>query len=352
MGDLAGAATILMRWLQRNQIRRTKSICSFVEVRCSGENAMNRRERISPAFSLVELPAVSEPAFTLVELLVVTGIIAVLIAILLPVLASARRQARATQCASNLRQIGIFFSEYLAGANGLLPNNSYSIGDNPTLLTPQPAPGTPEANIFPYYDQFSMCDFEWFDAVAALSGWPGGRTAGSVMWLENLIHFDEITQYLWCPSVDQSAWDSGIFVSSYGISYNVTMALVRQRSNPASGRQSLRSLPDRLSCNINGSSAGGYRAFDRMPVLELQLRCVCHDQCVAGEHQQIWQHEMRPIVQHAGLNYLFFDGHVSRERTPPNSMGYEVGTFHTIDGDTYSISSTSNFDFQSTLLSR
>jgi len=59
--------------------------------------------------------------FTLVELLVVIGIIAVLVSILLPSLNRAREAANQTKCLSNLRQLGLAFQMYLNENKGAFP---------------------------------------------------------------------------------------------------------------------------------------------------------------------------------------------------------------------------------------
>jgi prepilin-type N-terminal cleavage/methylation domain-containing protein/prepilin-type processing-associated H-X9-DG protein len=67
------------------------------------------------------------PAFTLVELLVVMGVLAVLAALLLPALASSREKARSVRCVANLGQWGLAFRMYADDNEDYLPRRGQGV---------------------------------------------------------------------------------------------------------------------------------------------------------------------------------------------------------------------------------
>jgi prepilin-type N-terminal cleavage/methylation domain-containing protein/prepilin-type processing-associated H-X9-DG protein len=72
--------------------------------------------------------------FTLVELLVVIGIISVLISILMPALSRARESARNVICLSNLRQLGTAMTMYLNESKQAYPTRARGVGDYGTVF--------------------------------------------------------------------------------------------------------------------------------------------------------------------------------------------------------------------------
>jgi prepilin-type N-terminal cleavage/methylation domain-containing protein/prepilin-type processing-associated H-X9-DG protein len=221
--------------------------------------------------------------FTLIELLVVIAIVAILVALLLPGLASAKERSKGTACLSNLRQIGIAIRAYADDSSGNIPFG-------------------PEASAF-------TSPFELYPSTGAptsLISLDTGAPVALGLLLQSYVA--KQSKVLFCPSSDQFL-NSDAQLAQVGLSQAQCSYYYRHAGNtllfdnPASPFVPTHIKLDSLGANRNG-----------LPIraLAIDTEFLCSPALAAynvlpnTHHQQVY------------ANILFADGHTAAR---PNTAG-------------------------------
>ena len=152
---------------------------------------------------------VRRKGFTLVELLVVIGIIALLIAILMPALSKARDQANSVKCMSNMRQIGQAYLMHAAERRNYVP--TAGLIHNPFNATPEGLQDTAR-NKYLYYSDGGVV--RPLDITAALATFMGQKfVATNKAQLKTEMESGPVREVFSCPTQPEENMVEGVMLA-------------------------------------------------------------------------------------------------------------------------------------------
>lgn len=272
-------------------------------------------------------------AFTLVELLVVVGIIALLIGLLLPALTAARRQAQVTRCLAVEREIASAAGVHATNHKGYyppagefaFPYSPYVTGATPELL----GDATRQRYLYMFVKEGSMNGITVAPWQAALARYMGKKTTidgGTNAELEEEeIGHRTYLKYFLCPSHEQQARDvpnSLIYVGgnlgwmiqqSYVVNemvFGVNDAMGRLRGKASRVRRPAQTvmLADGLAGlprgNLLNSKMGWITFINYTPKGPITLADALNNPSKAGDAKSFDRYRHR-----GKINVAYFDGH-------------------------------------------
>jgi prepilin-type N-terminal cleavage/methylation domain-containing protein/prepilin-type processing-associated H-X9-DG protein len=221
--------------------------------------------------------------FTLVELLVVIAIVAILAALLLPALASAKERSKGTACMSNLRQIGLAIRSYADDSSGDIP------------FGPKAPPFT---SAFDFYPSTG--------APTSLLSLSSGAPVALGLLLQSYVASQP--KVLFCPSSDQYV-NTEAQLAQVGLSQAQCSYYYRHAGNTL-----LFDNPDSpfvpAHIELDNLGANDYGLPIRALVIDTQFLCspalAAYNVVPSTHHQQLY------------ANILFSDGHAAAR---PNTGG-------------------------------